>query len=166
MVGFAFRRPARAVRRLLSLGLLLGFLGLGWSVLGASRSSPALRGPVETVLDGDTLVLAGETIRLQGIAAPELNEPLGPEAREAVRRMVAGRTVECVPDGTRSRGRIVALCRVGGEDIGARLVASGLARDCPRYSNGRYGALEREAERRGAAIRRRYDLPAYCLPRR
>ena len=58
-------------------------------------------------------------------------------------------------DGTRTRGRVVGTCRVGGRDIGAELVGSGLARDCPRYSKGRYARLETPAGRR-------LPLPGYC----
>lgn len=39
---------------------------------------------------------------------------------------------------------------------------SGLARDCPRYSGGRYREAEREAARNGATIGRSYRLPGYC----
>jgi len=123
-------------------------------------------GVVERVRDGDTLELEGQAIRLQGVAAPELRDPLGPESREALRQLVAGRTVACVPDGSRTRGRIVAICTVDGRDLGAALVAAGLARDCPRFSGGRYAALERAAAARGAPIGRVYPLPSYCRPDR
>lgn len=45
-----------------------------------------------------------------------------------------------------------------GEDISAIMVARGVARDCPRYSRGRYAAHETEASRALA-------LPGYCRPR-
>jgi endonuclease YncB( thermonuclease family) len=125
-----------------------------------------LVGVVERVRDGDTLELEGRAIRLRGVAAPELRDPLGPESREALRQLVAGRTVACTPDGTRTYGRIVAVCTVDGRDLGAALVAAGLARDCPHYSGGRYAALERAAAARGAPIGRVYPLPAYCRPDR
>lgn len=124
-----------------------------------------LRGVVVRVRDGDTLELAGRVVRLLGVAAPELHEPLGAKSREALERLVAGRPVACEPDGSRSHGRIVAICRVAGEDIGGRLIADGLARDCPRFSLGRYASLERAATARGARIRELYPLPAYCLVR-
>jgi micrococcal nuclease len=125
-----------------------------------------LRGVVERVRDGDTLELEGRAIRLQGVAAPELGDPLGAESREALRQLVVGRAVACVPDGSRTRGRIVAVCTVDGRDLGAALVAAGLARDCPRFSGGRYAALERAAAARGAPIGRVYPLPSYCRPDR
>jgi micrococcal nuclease len=113
------------------------------------------------VRDGDTIEVGRTAVRLQGVAAPELREPLGPEARRAMRELVEGRRVECEPDGSRSYDRVVALCRrlEDGEDVGALLVGRGLARDCARYSRGRYAALEAAV---GAPIRRLYKLPAYC----
>lgn len=47
-------------------------------------------GPVEKIRDGDTIELEGVAVRLQGVAAPELDEPLGRESREALVRLVAG----------------------------------------------------------------------------
>jgi endonuclease YncB( thermonuclease family) len=47
---------------------------------------------------------------------------------------------------------------VDGRDIGGELIEAGLARDCPRYSHGRYAALEPEAAHR-------LPLPDYCAPR-
>ena len=47
---------------------------------------------------------------------------------------------------------------VDGRDIGAALIEAGLARDCPRFSRGRYAELEPEAARR-------LPLPGYCTPR-
>lgn len=153
-------------RRLLPV-VVLAAAAFGVDHLRAQPTQPAgfgaLRGQATRVRDGDTLELDGRVIRLQGIAAPELHEPLGREAKEALEALVAGRTLACLPDGTRTHGRIVAICRIDGEDVGAQLVAMGLARDCPRFSAGRYRALEREAARRGAGIARRYDLPSYCL---
>jgi hypothetical protein len=52
------------------------------------------------VIDGDTLVVAGVHVRLQGVAAPEVahpglphDEPGGPEAKAFLQELVEGRTV-------------------------------------------------------------------------
>lgn len=45
------------------------------------------------------------------------------------------------------------------------LVRQGLARDCERFSGGRYRAAERQAADEGATIRASYPLPGYCTPR-
>lgn len=128
----------------------------------AARSVPdVLRGTVDHVRDGDTIVVDKQPVRLSGVAAPERHEPLGEAARRAMQTLAFGRTAECRPDGSRSRDRIVAICFVNGRDIGAELIARGLARDCPRFSKGRYAGIEAAA---GAAIVDVYPLPAYCAP--
>jgi micrococcal nuclease len=89
------------------------------------------------------------------VAAPEVghpgqphDEPGGPEARTFMQELVEGRTVVCTLTGERTRGRRVGTCMVEGRDVGAELIQAGLARDCPRYSHGRYAVLEPEATRR------------------
>lgn len=113
------------------------------------------------VVDGDTLHLkrAGTIVkvRLQGVAAPERDQRGGAEATRFVERLAQGREVRCELDGTRSKDRVVGTCFVG-EDIGAAVIAAGLARDCPRFSGGRYRALERPEAARLA-------YPSYCVPR-
>jgi endonuclease YncB( thermonuclease family) len=116
-------------------------------------------------IDGDTLVVAGIHVRLQGVAAPEIEhpgqpepEPGGPEAAAFMTKLVEGRTLVCALTGERTRGRPVAVCRVDGQDVGAAVIAAGLARDCPRYSKGRYARLEQPAARK-------LPFPTYCQPR-
>lgn len=101
-------------------------------------------------------------IRLQGLAAPESDALGGPEATAAMRRMVDGRTVRCELDGERTYDRCVGICYLGELDIAEELVRMGLARDCPRFSGGRYADAERAAEVDGASIRESYLLPGYC----
>lgn len=111
------------------------------------------------VIDGDTLDVEGIRVRMQGIDALEgdqqCNRPggryaCGREARERLAELIGGQPVSCVPDGTETYGRSVALCTVrqGGReiDLNAAMVRSGYAFDCPRYSKGRYAALEAEAK--------------------
>jgi endonuclease YncB( thermonuclease family) len=132
---------------------------------GAARAAPsAFAGDVTRVRDGDTIEVEGVAVRLQGVAAPERRDPLGRLAAEAMRDFVLGQRVVCHPDGTRSRDRIVAVCELAGVDLGAYLVRLGLARDCPRFSGGRYRPLE-AALGDDAPILRLYTLPSYCRPR-
>jgi hypothetical protein len=77
-------------------------------------------------------------IRLQGLAAPEAGEPGGAEATAAMRAMVVGRQLRCEMTGERTNDRCVGSCHSGPKDIAAELVRAGLARDCPRFSRGRY----------------------------
>ena len=90
------------------------------------------------VIDGDTIEVAGERIRLHGVAAPEMDAPDGLIAAMMMRLIVAGQRVRCRDTGERSHGRIVAVCRrESGEDIGELLIRLGHAQDCRRYSGGR-----------------------------
>jgi micrococcal nuclease len=88
-------------------------------------------------------------IRLNGLAAPEGAEPGGAEASEAMRALVLGKVVTCELDGDRKHDRCIAVCALEGADIAAELVQLGLARDCPRYSAGRYQGVELEAAAHG-----------------
>lgn len=76
-------------------------------------------------------------IRLNGLAAPERDEPGGAAATRAMIEVVDGRTLRCELDGERTGDRCVGACFLEGVDIAAKMVAAGLARDCPRYSGGR-----------------------------
>lgn len=119
----------------------------------ASCSSGPLTGEVTYVRDGDTIEVAGVPIRLGGLAAPESDEPAGRAATVAMRRLVDGRELRCELNGERTYDRCVGVCYLGGKDIATKLVREGVARDCPRYSRGRYAQAERRAAAEGATIR-------------
>ena len=57
-------------------------------------------------------------------------------------KAVDGQTLVCDLTGERTRGRRVGVCRLDEADVGAEVIAAGLARDCPRFSKGRYVAVE------------------------
>ena len=129
---------------------------------GTASSAERLSGRAH-VLDGDTITVGGVTVRLQGVAAPELDHPGlkieqetgGPEAATFMRRLVEGRVVTCELTSERTHGRKVGVCYRDGRDIGAAVIEAGLARDCPRFSWGRYAELERPAAKG-------LPLPSYC----
>jgi len=79
--------------------------------------------------------------------------------------LVHGREVRCELDGTRTYDRCVGVCYLDGTDISEELVRRGLARDCPRFSGGRYAQAERRAAAEGASIAEVYTLPGYCRRR-
>ena len=102
------------------------------------------------VIDGDTIKIRGMKIRLAGINAPELDQPYGVKSKYEMVKIVKGKTVYVVPDGTTSYDRIVATCYVDGDvDIGAELIKRELALDIPSFTGGKYTELEtKEARRR------------------
>jgi micrococcal nuclease len=151
---------------------LYGTLALLGACLTTTTMSAAVARPegvlsgVGTAKDGDGVIVQAIEIRLQGIAAPEDNsrsrQPGGPEATANMRRLVDGQQLVCHPDGTKARGRPVATCTVNGKDVGELQVEQGFARDCPRYSGGRYAAAEQRARASGRNLSAIYPLPGYC----
>lgn len=111
-----------------------------------------------SVVDGDTLRFGSQSVRLHGVDAEERHEPNGPAATAGLRRIVAGTAhVRCFPTGETTHKRVVAICYTAeGYDIGALLVAHGLALDCTRYSEARYRYME------PAGARARLLSKPYC----
>jgi len=131
----------------------------------AVRSSVALAGSFvgqASVIDGDTLEIAGVRVRLWGIDAPESSQlcrsqdslqfRCGAQAANDLDGFVARRPVNCVPVSLDRYGRTVATCSVEGTDLGEWLVRNGLALDWPQYSKGRYHEAQREAELTGQGL--------------
>ena len=116
-----------------------------------------LLGTVTKVRDGDTIEVGKIPIRLNGVSAPEMNEPLGPQSKAFMTDLVMGKRVRCEMDGSKTYDRFVGICYLDEQDIGARVVASGLALDCPRFSGGRYAEYEIEV---AATL---MNLPELCL---
>jgi endonuclease YncB( thermonuclease family) len=124
------------------------------------RTGPSIVGRAKA-LDGDSLEIAGERIRLFGIDAPEGRQecrnaagrpyPCGREAARALAAEVAGRNVECTPVAHDRYEREVAICTVAGRDLSDVMVRGGHALELRQHSSGRYAAAEREArdEKRG-----------------
>lgn len=147
------------MRLMISTGLLLAF-----APIAAAQEPVATLVGVASVEDGDGLLFGQVEVRLQGIAAPELNEVMGAESRTGLLQIAAGREVVCRLDGTTAgrSGRPVGVCYVGDIDLGRAQVEAGLARDCPAYSDGRYRDAEMQARFEGRDLSRSYDLPGYC----
>ena len=55
----------------------------------------------------------------------------------------------CISVSEDQSGRAVAICSVGGIDLGEWLVRNGLALDWPQYSKGKYAAAQGDADRSG-----------------
>ncbi|MEK7141423.1 MAG: thermonuclease family protein [Patescibacteria group bacterium] len=94
------------------------------------QSFPADPGvKVEGVIDGDTIVVEPKTrVRLRHIDAPELEYCGGPEAKDAIEKLVVGKRVritEQVPD---QHGRGMAFIYVGDLLVNKELLAGGFVR--------------------------------------
>lgn len=103
----------------------------------------------QTVVDGDTIKLAGATWRLWGIDAPEMGQTCGDwhagmAATYALADLMRGKAITCEGRGTDRYGRSIGLCRAAGQDLGAAMVELGMAWAFTRYSSD-YVAQERAA---------------------
>ena len=96
-----------------------------------------------SVIDGDSLEMAGLQIRLHGIDALESEQDCvaggrrwrcGERATRALARRIGRRTVACEARDRDRYGRIVAVCRAGRRDLGAWMVANGWALAYRRHS--------------------------------
>jgi endonuclease YncB( thermonuclease family) len=103
------------------------------------------------IIDGDSLEVAGETIRLFGIDAPEAHQQCrdangqdyacGRDAARILTALIGGRPVSCTLVTHDRYARDVATCQAEGRDLGEAMVRAGYA----RHSEGRYAAAERDA---------------------
>jgi len=105
--------------------------------------------PIGRVADGDTIVAGAAHFRLWGIEAPDLRQvcpdgwPAGLEARRALEAMIRDRRVACEDRGTDRYRRRLSLCRADGRDLGAAMVAMGMAWATPSPPD--YGGIEQNA---------------------
>lgn len=94
--------------------------------------------------DGDNVRCANvaETIRLQGIDAPEMPGACRPgrrctpgdpfAARDHLRGLTRGKTLQCQQEDVDQYGRIIARCAADGVDLSCAMIAAGQA--VPRYA--------------------------------
>jgi micrococcal nuclease len=123
---------------------------LGPTHVLATEARQKINGTLVQVIDGDTFILRkldGYSIRVRiwGINAPEKNRPGGMRAANVLYGLIAdeGRQLRCRYRDFDRYGRLVAQCETGHEtDLGSHLVGQGVARDCPRFSNGHYAQFE------------------------
>ncbi len=132
------------------------------AVVAGGMSSPALAGgdivgPAR-VIDGDTLEVRGQRIRLHGIDAPESGQTCradgktwrcGRKAAFALTDKIGRAPVTCEERDRDRYGRIVAKCSVGGKDLGEWMVLRGWALAYRQYST---AYVDEEAAAQAAAV--------------
>lgn len=108
------------------------------------------------VLDGDTIMLSGQKIRLEGIDAPEFgqtcsgktgNYPCGREAKKQLAILTKSGPVECSGWQNDKYGRFLGTCMAGIVEVNRQMVNSGWA-----VSYGAYFAEEVAAKKGGKGV--------------
>lgn len=113
------------------------------------------------VISGDRLVLAGETLKLDGIEAPEVGQTCarpgarrwrcGVAAEQALEHLVRRARVTCETGSKTLGGHTLARCTVGGKDVAEALVLSGHVFAMEGFF-APYAAQEADARARKAGI--------------
>ena len=148
-------------------------------LLSGAGAQADVAGPA-SVIDGDTIAIRDQRVRLFGIDAPERRQlclagterwPCGRAAARALRQKIAGRPVACAVRDRDRYGRIVAVCRTGGTDLNAWIVTEGWALAARRYTTD-YVRQEEDARAgrkgvwRGALVPPSYWRRGWRLQRR
>lgn len=117
-------------------------------LLAAAPPAAADETAAASVVDGDTLVLGGETVRLAGIDAPEKDQDCGfgrwryhcgQVAAYALKELLGRHWVRCTGAARDSSGRRVAVCYIGPDDapidVNAEMVRRGWALAAGAYQD-------------------------------
>lgn len=105
--------------------------------------------------DGDTCRFKEGTktikVRLDGVDAPEIDQPFGIESRDFLIQFLKGKdvTLKC---GGLTYDRVACKVFVGQQDVLEHLVRNGLAWDFPKYSSRVYQSAQKEAQRRKVGL--------------
>ncbi len=136
-------------------------------------SSPALAEPIvgrASVIDGDTIEVHGQRIRLEGIDAPEGRQTCTDKATGAAVRcgqraaffladMIEAHVVSCGPSGHDRYRRVLARCSIAGKDVGEQMVGAGWALAYVAYSRA-YEVSEAAARKAGTGMwAMQFDAP-------
>jgi endonuclease YncB( thermonuclease family) len=107
------------------------------------------------IIDGDTVEIAGERIRLHGIDTPETNQiclnavgkqwRCGREATLALAAIVGDQSITCKGDERDRYKRLIAVCFAGAKDLNSEMVRRGWALAYRKYSTD-YVAQEGDAK--------------------
>jgi len=96
------------------------------------------------VIDGDTIEINSNKIRLFGIDAPEIGQPCikndstydcGAASKEHLKFIIAGMNINCDDKGKDRWGRIISVCIADGDDINRLMVRHGWALAYRKYSS-------------------------------
>lgn len=153
-----FRPPDQWIQAQSAIKLIAWVLLILMTFQATAATRQAQSGVVTRVVDGDTLWVKTSgaqqalKVRLQGIDAPEICQPGGVQAREALKRRVLGQSVTVTSGAHDDDGRTVGTLHMQGQDMARWLVAQGHAWVYSyRHKKGPYADELRQAQlaRRG-----------------
>ncbi len=151
--------------------------GAGWSARWVYSAVMAGGEPVKGTVRvlGSQIIRVGETeIRLAGIAAPDAEQTCGEgnrrwrcgdEARRALTKAAAGKTLICHPRGEDDDGRKIAQCLDGKTDIAEALVRGGHVW-ADREDSAGYRALEEGPRSAKAGVWKSASVPPWAFRER
>lgn len=142
------------MRKLLDVLLASGVIFV-LALLVARIDEPQTIAGFASVVDGDTLIIGDERIRLYGVDAPELSQTCknangeyacGHAAKRNLEGLAGGVLVTCRAENRDRYGRLLAQCAANNLDLAEEMVRLGWA-----ISYGAYHDIEKQAkaERRG-----------------
>ena len=151
------------------VAVALIFFGLTSPISALPDPGRPLEGSA-VVVDGDTIEVNGERVRLEGIDAPEVaqtcnkdtGEPwtCGLEASEVLRALMSSKSVSCDRVGQDKYGRTLGICFADADELNAAMVRTGYAWAFVKYSQA-YVAVEQEAKSRRVGIWQGAAMPAW-----
>jgi Staphylococcal nuclease homologue len=139
-----WRRVGRFTDLVVALGLILALATVAAVFELKRRGNPDVIG-FGVAIDGDSMRLAGDEIRLEGIDAPEYGQSCrdaagrdyacGRLARQALSRLLSRGEIKCLVSGRDRYDRKLARCYLDEQDINATLVRTGQAIAYGRYES-------------------------------
>jgi micrococcal nuclease len=123
------------------------------------HSTGAWTGKILQIVDGDTVRVQPDAggrprkIRIEGIDAPEICQPGGRRARQALEARLLRRQVQVITRTTDDYGRGVGRITLDGDDVGRWMVAQGHAWSYRfRNNDGPYAAEQAQARRQRRGV--------------
>jgi len=113
-------------------GSRIAKLGAVLLLLASTVHAACFTGRVERVIDGDTIIVGTNRVRLAEIDAPELKQGGGPEAKKALSDMILHRAVRVEWKHRGRYRRMIGQVYCGSVWINRELLAGGWARPYPR----------------------------------